>query len=125
MNNFTPRAQQVLALARKELERSLERLKTDHFDLYQLHWPTDDPVETDAAWQALEGDRPVRREAEGELKPFRTRMPPEAWTTASRNFIRTPEKATVSSLRIIRPGLCSTPRGRRSTPTMWRGCWPP
>jgi len=38
---------------RQECEDSLRRLQVEAIDLYQLHWPTDDPVETDAAWQAL------------------------------------------------------------------------
>ena len=34
-------------------ERSLENLRTDHIDLYQIHWPNHDmPIET--TWRALE-----------------------------------------------------------------------
>jgi aryl-alcohol dehydrogenase-like predicted oxidoreductase len=38
---------------RQECEESLRRMKVDVIDLYQIHWPTDDAVETDGAWQAL------------------------------------------------------------------------
>ena len=38
---------------RQECEDSLRRLQVETIDLYQLHWPTDDPAETDGAWQAL------------------------------------------------------------------------
>lgn len=38
---------------RQECEDSLRRLKVEAIDLYQIHWPTDDPMETDGAWQAL------------------------------------------------------------------------
>jgi aryl-alcohol dehydrogenase-like predicted oxidoreductase len=38
---------------RQECEDSLRRLQVEAIDLYQIHWPTDDPVETNGAWQAL------------------------------------------------------------------------
>ena len=46
---------QVLApqAIRQECEDSLRRLQVEAIDLYQIHWPTDDAVETDGAWQTL------------------------------------------------------------------------
>jgi aryl-alcohol dehydrogenase-like predicted oxidoreductase len=39
---------------RMALERSLERLGTDHIDLYQLHNPRIDAIRNDALWRELE-----------------------------------------------------------------------
>jgi aryl-alcohol dehydrogenase-like predicted oxidoreductase len=36
-----------------ECEASLKRLETDVIDLYQIHWPSDDIGEIEAAWQAM------------------------------------------------------------------------
>ena len=38
---------------RRECEDSLRRLGTDAIDLYQIHWPTDNPADIDEAWAAL------------------------------------------------------------------------
>jgi aryl-alcohol dehydrogenase-like predicted oxidoreductase len=38
---------------RRECEASLRRLKTDVIDLYQMHWPADDPAETEEGWRTL------------------------------------------------------------------------
>jgi len=38
---------------RTECEASLARLKLDCIDLYQLHWPTDDPGGIEQAWETL------------------------------------------------------------------------
>ena len=41
------------ASIRRECERSLQRLKTEVIDLYQIHWPADDPAETLEGWAEL------------------------------------------------------------------------
>jgi len=41
------------ASVRRECENSLRRLKVDRIDLYQVHWPSDDLVETTEGWQEL------------------------------------------------------------------------
>jgi len=38
---------------RRECEDSLRRLRVEAIDLYQIHWPTDDPAENDEGWAAL------------------------------------------------------------------------
>jgi aryl-alcohol dehydrogenase-like predicted oxidoreductase len=38
---------------RTEVENSLRRLKIETIDLYQIHWPADDPGETVEGWQTL------------------------------------------------------------------------
>jgi len=38
---------------RRECEDSLRRLGADVIDLYQIHWPTDNPADIDEAWAAL------------------------------------------------------------------------
>jgi aryl-alcohol dehydrogenase-like predicted oxidoreductase len=38
---------------RRECENSLRRLKVDAIDLYQVHWPADDPVETAEGWRVM------------------------------------------------------------------------
>jgi len=41
------------ASVRRECEASLRRLKVDTIDLYQVHWPADDPAETAEGWHEL------------------------------------------------------------------------
>jgi aryl-alcohol dehydrogenase-like predicted oxidoreductase len=43
--------------ARFALERSLERLGTDHVDVWQLHNPRMDALESDALWEAVDAAR--------------------------------------------------------------------
>jgi len=56
-------AQRTAEAAKKEFERSLERLKTDHFDLYQLHHIRDVEKDVDAvfakggAWEFIQEAR--------------------------------------------------------------------
>jgi aryl-alcohol dehydrogenase-like predicted oxidoreductase len=38
---------------RAECEESLQRLDVDRLDLYQLHWPVDDPLIVERAWETL------------------------------------------------------------------------
>jgi aryl-alcohol dehydrogenase-like predicted oxidoreductase len=38
---------------RQECEDSLRRLRVEAIDLYQIHWPTDDPAENDQSWDTL------------------------------------------------------------------------
>jgi aryl-alcohol dehydrogenase-like predicted oxidoreductase len=38
---------------RRECEASLRRLNVDAIDLYQVHWPADDPAETEEGWRQL------------------------------------------------------------------------
>lgn len=39
---------------RKECENSLKRLRVDAIDLYQIHWPTDNPKENEEGWRTME-----------------------------------------------------------------------
>jgi aryl-alcohol dehydrogenase-like predicted oxidoreductase len=41
------------ASIRRELEGSLRRLRVDAVDLYQIHWPVDDPLENQEGWETL------------------------------------------------------------------------
>jgi aryl-alcohol dehydrogenase-like predicted oxidoreductase len=41
------------ASVRRECENSLRRLQVDAIDLYQVHWPADDPAETAEGWREL------------------------------------------------------------------------
>jgi aryl-alcohol dehydrogenase-like predicted oxidoreductase len=41
------------ASVRRECEDSLRRLRVDSIDLYQVHWPSDDPAETAEGWREL------------------------------------------------------------------------
>ena len=41
------------ASIRRELEASLRRLRVDHIDLYQMHWPADDGTPLEVYWQTL------------------------------------------------------------------------
>ena len=41
------------ASLRRELEDSLSRLRVDHIDLYQMHWPTEDGTPLEVYWQVL------------------------------------------------------------------------
>jgi aryl-alcohol dehydrogenase-like predicted oxidoreductase len=47
--DYSLRAESV----RRECEASLQRLKTDVIDLYQIHWPADDLNETIEGWTTL------------------------------------------------------------------------
>lgn len=38
---------------RRECDDSLRRLKLDVIDLYQVHWPADDPAETEEGWKTM------------------------------------------------------------------------
>jgi aryl-alcohol dehydrogenase-like predicted oxidoreductase len=38
---------------RRECEDSLRRLQVEAIDLYQVHWPVQDPAETDEGWTAM------------------------------------------------------------------------
>jgi aryl-alcohol dehydrogenase-like predicted oxidoreductase len=41
------------ASIRRELEESLRRLRLDHIDLYQMHWPSGDGTPLEVYWQTL------------------------------------------------------------------------
>ncbi|HEY0808620.1 MAG TPA: aldo/keto reductase [Longimicrobiales bacterium] len=41
------------ASVRKECEGSLRRLQVETIDLYQIHWPTDDPRENEEGWRTM------------------------------------------------------------------------
>lgn len=41
------------ASLRQDCEASLRRLRVERIDLYQLHWPVDDPRVVERAWEAL------------------------------------------------------------------------
>jgi len=41
------------ASIRRELDQSLRRLKLDHIDLYQMHWPAGDGTPLEVYWQTL------------------------------------------------------------------------
>ena len=43
----------TLKYVKQECEESLRRLRVDAIDLYQIHWPTKDPVENEAGWRAM------------------------------------------------------------------------
>jgi aryl-alcohol dehydrogenase-like predicted oxidoreductase len=47
--DYSVRAESVI----RECEASLLRLKVDTIDLYQIHWPADDPAETVEGWETL------------------------------------------------------------------------
>ena len=38
---------------RRECEDSLRRLQVEAIDLYQVHWPAQDPAETDEGWATM------------------------------------------------------------------------
>jgi aryl-alcohol dehydrogenase-like predicted oxidoreductase len=48
---------------RRECEDSLRRLQVDTIDLYQIHWPTDNMADIDAAWGIL-----ARLKQEGKIR---------------------------------------------------------
>jgi len=48
----TPYGRLKAASLRRELEASLGRLRTDHVDLYQIHWPDPD-ADIEEAWSAI------------------------------------------------------------------------
>ena len=41
------------ATVRRECEASLRRLRVEVLDLYQIHWPVEEPAALDAAWEAV------------------------------------------------------------------------
>ena len=51
--NVEPRQVGAPASLRRELEASLRRLRTDHIDLYQMHWPAEDGTPLEEYWQTL------------------------------------------------------------------------
>ena len=51
------------ASIRQECENSLRRLHVDVIDLYQIHWPADDAVETEEGWNEL-----VKLKAAGKVR---------------------------------------------------------
>lgn len=56
---------------RLALERSLERLGTDHIDLYQLHNPRLDAIQQDDLWEELE-----RAKSDGLIRAYGTALGP-------------------------------------------------
>jgi aryl-alcohol dehydrogenase-like predicted oxidoreductase len=59
------------AFVRERLEESLRRLGTDHVDLYQLHNPRMDAIESDETFEALEALR-----AEGKVRHYGVALGP-------------------------------------------------
>jgi aryl-alcohol dehydrogenase-like predicted oxidoreductase len=51
--NVEPKQVGAPASLRRELEASLRRLRTDHIDLYQMHWPAEDGTPLEEYWQTL------------------------------------------------------------------------
>jgi aryl-alcohol dehydrogenase-like predicted oxidoreductase len=51
--NAGPKQVGAPASLRRELEASLRRLRTDHIDLYQMHWPAEDGTPLEEYWQTL------------------------------------------------------------------------
>jgi len=51
------------ASIRRECEDSLRRLKVDAIDLYQIHWPVEDPTELEAGWSTM-----ARLQREGKVR---------------------------------------------------------
>ncbi|HEY2658101.1 MAG TPA: aldo/keto reductase [Caulobacteraceae bacterium] len=51
--NATPRQIGAPASIRDEIEGSLRRLKLEHIDLYQMHWPAKDGTPIEAYWRTL------------------------------------------------------------------------
>ncbi len=52
-HNALPKQVGAPASIRREIERSLRRLKVERIDLYQMHWPAEDGTPIEAYWQTL------------------------------------------------------------------------
>jgi aryl-alcohol dehydrogenase-like predicted oxidoreductase len=82
------------AHARAALERSLQRLGTDHVDLYQLHNPRMDAIERDDLFEELE-----RLRDEGKLRHYGVALGPAiGWREEG---LRALEERNVTSLQTV------------------------
>ncbi len=74
-----------LAFVRKALDESLRRLRTDHIDIYQLHNPKMDAVDSDELWALLEDFR-----REGKVRAYGPALGPAiGWVDEGVKAMRT------------------------------------
>jgi aryl-alcohol dehydrogenase-like predicted oxidoreductase len=79
---------------RRALEASLKRLRTDHLDLYQLHNPRLDAVESDECFEALEELR-----TEGKIRGYGVALGPAiGWRDEGLRVIRARPIASVQTV---------------------------
>jgi len=79
---------------REALEASLRRLRTDRVDLYQLHNPRMDAIESDETFEALE-----ELKAEGKIRHFGVALGPAiGWREEGLRAIETRDIASVQSV---------------------------
>jgi aryl-alcohol dehydrogenase-like predicted oxidoreductase len=79
---------------RRALEASLRRLRTDHIDLYQLHNPRMDAIESDELFAELEAVR-----AEGKIRHYGVALGPKiGWRDEG---VRALEQRSITSLQTV------------------------
>jgi aryl-alcohol dehydrogenase-like predicted oxidoreductase len=79
---------------RRQLEASLKRLRTDHVDLYQLHNPRMDAIDSDDSFETLEALRD-----EGKIRHWGVALGPAiGWREEGLRAIRRPGIASVQTV---------------------------